>query len=244
MTTDTSKATPNQVSCNVDLYHGDTKAGKWYDITSSDGDFFGFIDGVGAKMLCYKGRCPHLAHHPGAKWSFRVKPGGGSMTDIKEIASRVYALPVYGMTDEKSANDILALAHHILAEKPQNPSKPWRPTPGVPARTRGGQKVTDLVRASPHERWPLLGYVDGICRSWRENGRYSRLSDKEHPLDLVDDWESAATRTVQMDDAPVEMTMDAKPDPRSLPRVQVDARQTCETQEVGVVGQIPGKLQP
>lgn len=54
-----------QVMCNINLYDGDTKAGKWYDVTYDDGDMFGYVDDAGGEVRYV---------YNDAYWSFREKP--------------------------------------------------------------------------------------------------------------------------------------------------------------------------
>lgn len=63
-----------QVMCNVDLYKGDIKACKWYNIEVLVGGMFGFYDDSGEYILGLLENCSHLESNPRAFWSLRVKP--------------------------------------------------------------------------------------------------------------------------------------------------------------------------
>ncbi len=50
--------------------------------------------------------------------------------------------------------------------------------------TRAGQKVAITNKDSDPD-WPFTGIVNGMLKSWRENGRY--LSTKDHRHDLIEE---------------------------------------------------------
>ena len=72
-----------QVMCNVDLYGGDTKAGKWYDVVEDDGETFGYKDDKNEILYCLYDSCSHLPD--GAYWSFREKPQEVSQSTLDKL---------------------------------------------------------------------------------------------------------------------------------------------------------------
>lgn len=61
------------VKCSHDLYGGDTKADKWYEVIEVDADGVGFTykDEVDQILYCLVNRCAYLDNHPGAFWTFK-----------------------------------------------------------------------------------------------------------------------------------------------------------------------------
>ena len=63
-----------EISCSVDLYGGDVKAGKWYDVTEKcTEDMFWFFDEVGSHILVSTKNCAHLEYFSleDAYWTVR-----------------------------------------------------------------------------------------------------------------------------------------------------------------------------
>lgn len=60
-----------EVRCNVDLYGGEVKAGKWYPAQMENYTAFTFENETGCLLFCRVEDSAHLKDHPGAFWEFR-----------------------------------------------------------------------------------------------------------------------------------------------------------------------------